>query len=66
MYKPIPWKEKCQKNLKLGFSGLKVLLLCPQSDPWTGNQLVSDDVENCQNYKFLTSLVTVSAEILLK
>ena len=49
MFKPIPIKNKISNNLKLGFSGLKVLLFCVKSVPWTGNELAGYDVENCES-----------------
>ena len=49
MFKPIPIKNKISNNFKLGFSGLKVLLFCFKSVPWTGNELAGYDVENCES-----------------
>ena len=42
-------RRKLSKNLKLGFSGPKVLLFCLGSVPWTDNELAVDDIENCEN-----------------
>ena len=51
----------------------QVLLFCLKSVSWTGNELVGDDVENCENFQLtLTNLshsfnfVSISVEILLK
>ena len=58
MYKPIPIEEKFQKAQGTIFSGPKVLLFCLESVPWTGNELVGDDVENSENSQLtLTSLL---------
>ena len=49
MYKPIPIEEKFQKTQNTVFSGPRVLLFCLKSISWTGNELVGDDVENCED-----------------
>ena len=38
-------EEKIQKTENSVFSGPKVLLFCPSSILWTGNELAADDVE---------------------
>ena len=62
MCKPILKEEKFQKVQNTAFLGPKVLLFCLKNDPWTGNELAGDDVENYEKfsvdtYKYLTSLV---------
>ena len=49
MYKPILKEEKFQKVQNTAFLGPKVLLFCLKNDPWTGNELAGDDVENYEN-----------------
>ena len=48
LYKPIPIEEKFKLETRF-FSGSKVLLFCLKSVPRTGNELVGDDIENCEN-----------------
>ena len=47
MYKPIPIRREISENLKLSFSGPKVLLFWLKVS--RGNELAGDDVENCKN-----------------
>ena len=49
MYKLILIKEKFQKAQNMVLLHPKVLLFCLKSVPRTGNELVGDDVENCEN-----------------
>ena len=68
VYKPIPIQENVQKTLKLFFSCPKVLSFCLKSVPWIGNELVGDDVENCENSQLTPKISRnfVSIEILFK
>ena len=51
-------KKKFQKAQNTAFLGPKVLLFCLKNDPWTGNELAGNDVENYENSQL--TLINIS------